>query len=118
MNTNYTNRNLKKFRINYYLQPLVFDLLYSLFTASFGSSKTLISHRRWCSTEEENKLRDEFGGTKNNIFRVVASHQNHKVAFDTISEQLWVTFLDCRECGRCVEDLVKGVGPLQINSHN
>ena len=37
---------------------------------------------------------------QNNIFRVVASHQNHVVIVATISEQLWVTFLECRECGR------------------
>ena len=69
MSTNHTNRKSNKCRINYYLQPLVFDLLYSLFAASFGFSKTLISHERWCSTEEENKLRDEFRDQKQYIQR-------------------------------------------------
>ena len=35
MKTNHMNRKLKKFRISYYLQPLVFDLLYSLFYCKF-----------------------------------------------------------------------------------
>ena len=68
-----------------------------------------LSNWGWCYTEEDNNLRVEFRD-QNNIFRVVAYHQNHVVAFATISERLWVMFLDFRECGGCVEDLVRGGG--------
>ena len=67
----------KKFKINYYFQPLMFDLLYPLVAASLWLFQTLISYMRWCITEEENNrelVRDE-----KLIFRVVASHQNHVV---------------------------------------
>ena len=48
----------------------------------------------------------------------MASHQNHVVAFTPITEQLWVTFLDCREYGRCVEDLVKVLWACNKNNIN
>ena len=38
---NYMKRKLKKFRINYYLIPLVFDLLHSLFCCKFWFFQTL-----------------------------------------------------------------------------
>ena len=96
MKTNQTNQKLKKFRIDYYLLALVFELLYSLFCCKFWLFQTLISHIRWCSTEEnlKRRVRGPY------IFRVEASHQNHVVVVATISKQLWVTFLDYRECGR------------------
>ena len=48
----------------------------------------------------------------------MASHQNHVVAFTPITEQLWVTFLDCREYERCVEDLVKVLWACNKNNIN
>ena len=112
MSTNHMNRKSNKCRINYYLQPLVFDFMILTICCKSWLFQTLISHGRWCSTKKENKIRDEIRD-QNHILRDVVSHQNHVVAFATILKQLWVMFLECRECGKCVEDLVSGVGPLQ-----
>ena len=69
----------ERFRISYYLQPLVFDFMILTICCKSWLFQTLISHRRWCSTEEENKIRNEFRD-QNHILRAVASHQNHVVA--------------------------------------
>ena len=44
----------KKFRISYYLHPLVFDFMILTICCKSWLFQTLISHERWCSTEEEN----------------------------------------------------------------
>ena len=73
----------ERLRISYYLQPLVFDFMILTICCKSWLFQTLISHGRWCSTKEENKIRDEIKD-QNHILRDVVSHQNHVVALPPV----------------------------------